>query len=145
MRLRRRLHRRRDRRGDLAAAPQDVADDSTFIPPGRAYSDVAEQATAFGGGRSLRYVIFLIALADNQEMFEADRAWLRNFWAALLPHATGIGSYVNGEAEFAKGQVRDSYGQEKYERLSRIKAKHYSENTFHLNANIPPAANVPRI
>ena len=110
-----------------------------------AYCDVGEQDTAFGGGRTPRYVIFLIALADNQEMFEADRAWLRDFWAALLPHATGIGSYVNGEAEFAKGQVRDSYGQEKYERLARIKAKYDPENVFHLNANIPPAANVARI
>lgn len=110
-----------------------------------AYSDVGEDDTAFGGGRTPRYVIFLIALADNQEMFEADRSWLRDFWAALLPHATGIGSYINGEAEFARGQLRDSYGHEKYERLSRIKAKFDPENVFHLNANIPPAANVPRI
>ena len=103
-----------------------------------AYCDVGEDDTAFGGGRTPRYVIFLIALADNAEMFEADRSWLRDFWAALQPHATGIGSYVNGEAEFAPGQVRDSYGPDKYERLCRIKAKYDPENVFHRNANIPP-------
>ncbi|MGZ4472372.1 MAG: FAD-binding oxidoreductase [Nocardioidaceae bacterium] len=103
-----------------------------------AYCDVGEDDTAFGGGRTPRYAIFLIALADNPEMFEADRRWLRSFWAALLPYATGIGSYVNGEAEFAPGQVRDSYGRDKYERLCRIKAKYDPENAFHLNANIPP-------
>lgn len=104
-----------------------------------AYSEVGEDDTAFGGGRTPRYVIFLIALADNTEMFEADRTWLRSFWAALLPHATGIGSYVNGEAEFTRGQVRNSYGPAKYERLRKIKAKYDPENAFHLNPNIPPA------
>lgn len=105
-----------------------------------AYSEVGENDTAFGGARTPRYVIFLIALADNTEMFEADRSWLRAFWAALLPHATGIGSYVNGEAEFAPGQVHNSYGPAKYERLREIKARYDPENAFHLNANIPPAA-----
>lgn len=104
-----------------------------------AYSAVPDAETAFGGGRSPRYVIFLIALADNVEMYEADRDWLRSFWAALLPHAMGIGSYVNGEAEFSPGQVSNSYGPEKYERLRRIKATYDPENAFHRNANIPPA------
>ena len=109
-----------------------------------AYSDVGEDDTAFGGGRTPRWVIFLIAIADNPEMFEADRNWLRAFWAALLPHATGIGGYVNGEAEFIRGQVRNTYG-EKYERLRTIKAKYDPENAFHLNANIPPADAEPEL
>lgn len=104
-----------------------------------AYSDVGDDDTAFGGGRTPRYVIFLIAMADNTEMFEADREWLRAFWAALLPHSTGIGTYVNGEGEFAPGQVRESYGPAKWSRLRRIKAEYDPENAFHLNANIPPA------
>ena len=104
-----------------------------------AYCEVGEDDTAFGGGRTPRYVIFLIALADNTAMFEADRDWIRAFWAALLPHATGIGTYVNGEYEFIRGQIRNSYGPAKYERLRRIKATYDPGNVFHLNGNIPPA------
>jgi len=104
-----------------------------------AYCEVGEDDTAFGGGRTPRYAIFLIALADNTAMFKADRDWTRSFWAALLPHATGIGTYVNGAYEFLTGQVRDSYGPAKYERLRRIKATYDPENVFHLNGNIPPA------
>ena len=104
-----------------------------------AYCETGDDDTASSGGRTPRYIVFLMALADNQEMFEADRSWLRSFWAALLPYGTGIGTYVNGEYEFAPGQVSDSYGPAKYERLRRIKAKFDPENAFHLNANIPPA------
>ena len=104
-----------------------------------AYCEVGEDDTAFGGGRTPRYVVFLIALADNVPMFEADRDWARSFWAALLPHATGLGTYVNSEYEFSRGQLRNSYGPEKYERLRRIKATYDPENVFHLNGNIPPA------
>ena len=104
-----------------------------------AYSQVAEDATAFGGGRSPRFCMFLVALADNPEMLDADRTWVRSFWDALQPHAMGIGSYVNGEAEHVEDRVRASYGEAKYERLSVIKAVYDPDNVFHLNANIPPA------
>ena len=107
-----------------------------------AYCEVGEDETAFGGGRTPRYVIFVVVLADDNEEFEADRDWARSLWAALLPYATGVGSYVNGETEFAQGQVRSSYGPEKYERLSRIKAEYDPENAFHLNPNILPVPGV---
>jgi len=108
-----------------------------------AYSEVGEDDTAFGGGRSPRYAVFIIALADSPEGLAADRAWVRSFWAALLPHAMGIGSYVNGEAEFPDGQVRSSYGPAKYERLAQVKASYDPDNVFHLNANIMPATGQP--
>ena len=104
-----------------------------------AYTEVRDDDTAFGGRRVPQWVVFLIAEADNTETLEADRNWVRSFWAALLPYSTGIGSYVNGEAEFAEGQVLSSYGPTKYERLSRIKAMYDPENAFRRNANIPPA------
>lgn len=104
-----------------------------------AYSDVGDDETAFSGGRTPRYAVFVLPLADNTEMFEADRRWARALWAALLPHATGIGAYVNGETELTAVQVRESYGPGKYERLRQIKARYDPENAFHLNGNIPPA------
>ena len=104
-----------------------------------AYSEVAEDQTAFGGGRSPRYVIFIVGVADSHEKLAAERQWVRSFWDALQPHAMGIGSYVNGESEYARDRVLSSYGPAKYGRLARIKATYDPDNVFHLNANIRPA------
>lgn len=103
-----------------------------------AYSAVAEDETAFGGGRSPRYVIFIIGLANSHEKLAAEREWVRSFWDALQPHAMGIGSYVNGESEHARDRVQSSYGPAKYSRLAKIKLTYDPENVFHLNANIRP-------
>lgn len=107
-----------------------------------AYCAVADDETAFSGGRSPRWAGFLIGFADNEEMYQADRDWVRSFWAALQPHVITDGSYVNAEAEPTDAVVRGSYSA-KYERLARIKAAYDPGNVFHLNANIPPATRPP--
>jgi FAD/FMN-containing dehydrogenase len=109
-----------------------------------AYSKVAEGDTAFGGGRSPRFCMFFIALADNAELLDADRGWVRAFWDALVPYAMGTGSYVNGESELADDRVRSTYGEAKYERLAGIKATYDPDNVFHRNANIRPTPRPPR-
>lgn len=109
-----------------------------------AYCEVDDDETAFGGGRSPRYAVFIIALADNAEMLDADRTWVRSLWDALRPHAMGIGGYVNGESEFTDDRLRNSYGPDKYERLARVKAVYDPDNIFHLNANIRPLTQPPR-
>jgi hypothetical protein len=104
-----------------------------------AYSQVADDATAFGGSRSARYVFNIAAGCPTPELFEADRAWVRSFWDALRPYATGSGSYVNFMAEIEEDRVRAAYGAAKYDRLARVKAEYDPENLFRLNANIKPA------
>ncbi len=104
-----------------------------------AYSEVDDATTAFSGGRSPRYAVFIVAVADSTEKLKAETQWVRSFWDALQPYAMGIGSYVNGEAEYVEDRVLKSYGPEKYARLARIKATYDPENVFHLNANIRPA------
>jgi FAD/FMN-containing dehydrogenase len=72
-------------------------------------------------------------------LLEADRPWVRSLWEALLPYASGAGSYVNFMSEYEENRVRSAYGAAKYERLARIKANYDPDNVFHLNANIKPA------
>jgi FAD/FMN-containing dehydrogenase len=104
-----------------------------------AYSEVAEDATAFSGSRSPGYALFVVAVCPTPELLVQDRAWVRTFWTALQPHSRGIGSYVNAISdEGDDAQVRASYGA-KYDRLAAIKTKYDPDNVFHRNANIKPA------
>jgi FAD/FMN-containing dehydrogenase len=106
---------------------------------GGAFAYQAEDATAFGGSRGTRYVVNLAAVAQTPEQLEADRHWVRDYWSALVPHASGAGSYVNFMSEYEENRVRAAYGPGKYDRLAAIKRQYDPDNVFHLNANIPPA------
>jgi FAD/FMN-containing dehydrogenase len=110
-----------------------------FVLGGR-YADLSDDDTAFGGSRGTRYALNIAAVAPTPELLDADRTWVREFWADLVPHASGVGSYVNFMAEFEEDRIRASYGAEKYDRLSRTKREYDPDNVFHLNANIRPAA-----
>jgi hypothetical protein len=114
----------------------------SFMPTfvlGGAYRRVGEDATAFGGSRTAAFVVNIAAICPAPELLEADRAWVRAFWEALRPHASGSGSYVNFMAEYEEDRVRAAYGAPKYERLAQIKAQYDPDNIFHLNMNIKPA------
>jgi hypothetical protein len=103
-----------------------------------AYSRVADDDTAFSGGRSPRYAVFIIAVCPTPELLDQDRGWVRSFWQALRPHSSR-GTYVNAVTEFETDDaVKVAYGPAKYERLARIKARYDPDNAFHRNANIKP-------
>jgi FAD binding domain/Berberine and berberine like len=104
----------------------------------QAYSQVGEDDTAFSGGRSPRFAVFIVAVCPTPQLLAADRAWVRSFWEALRPHSPGAGSYVNA-IELEGDRVRAAYGPAKYQRLATIKKKHDPRNLFHHNANIQPA------
>jgi hypothetical protein len=105
----------------------------------QAYSQAGEDDTAFSGGRSPRYAVFIIAVCPTPQLLAADRAWARSFWEALRPHSLGAGSYVNAMTEFEDDRVRAAYDPAKYHRLAKIKRKYDPQNLFHHNANIQPA------
>ena len=111
----------------------------TFTLSG-AYRNTGDDDTAFGGSRTANYVFNIEASASDQPTYEADRAWVRNFWDAMRPHATGSGGYVNFLVEADEARVRATYGDDKYQRLARIKAACDPDNVFHLNANIKPSS-----
>jgi FAD/FMN-containing dehydrogenase len=104
----------------------------------QAYSQVGDDDTAFSGGRSPRYAVFIIAICPTPELLAADREWTRAFWDGLRPYSLGIGSYVNANTEFEQDRVRASYGPAKYERLAQLKREYDPRNVFHRNANIQP-------
>ncbi|HEY0620180.1 MAG TPA: FAD-binding oxidoreductase [Kribbella sp.] len=109
-----------------------------FFRLDEAYSEVGEDATAFSGGRSPRFAVFMIAVCPTPELLTAERVWIRTFWDALTPHTCGIGSYINVLSDADEDRVRASYGA-KYDRLAAIKAQYDPGNVFHRNANIKPA------
>jgi hypothetical protein len=105
-----------------------------------AYSRVGDDATAFSGGRSPRFAVFIVAVCPTPELLVKDREWVRSFWQALRPHSYRVGTYVNAVADFEDDDtVRAAYGPLKHDRLARIKAEYDPGNVFHRNANIKPA------
>jgi FAD/FMN-containing dehydrogenase len=107
-----------------------------------AYSRVAEEATAFGGGRSPRFAVFMIGVCPVAEMLPGEREWVRSMADALGPAAAVDGLYVNGITDFdAKSSVEMAYGPEKYARLVQVKTTYDPHNVFRRNANILPTPN----
>jgi len=110
-----------------------------------AYSAVGEDETAFSGGRSPRYNVFVIAAAPTPADLDEDRVWVRGLHDALVPHAVSTGTYVNALSGVEdEGRVRAAYGDQKYARLASLKRTYDPHNVFHRNANIRPAAAPPQ-
>jgi hypothetical protein len=110
-----------------------------IFPLGGAFHVPGDDDTAFGGSRAARWVFNITGLAPERALLEPEREWVRTFFDALLPHASGTGTYVNFLNDADEERIRASYGPAKYERLARIKAEYDPDNVFHRNANIKPA------
>ena len=107
--------------------------DGAFTVPG-------PMDTAFGGERRRCLVVNIAAVSPVPELYPSERAWVRDLWEALLPHARNAGSYVNFMSEYERDRVAAAYGPEKFARLAEIKAEYDPENVFHRNMNILPAS-----
>ncbi|WP_336713417.1 FAD-binding oxidoreductase [Arthrobacter sp. USHLN218] len=64
--------------------------------------------------------------------------WVKAYWEELHPTSDG-GAYVNFMMDEGPERIRASY-RENFERLARVKAQYDPDNVFHINQNIPPAA-----
>ena len=105
---------------------------------GGAITDVAEDATAYSGRQAGFYWI-----AEPVWDIAADDArciaWGRSA-AKRLSTISQAGNYVNEQADFGKDIARSAYGEEKYRRLAKLKARFDPANVFRLNQNIEPLA-----
>lgn len=70
---------------------------------------------------------------------DLHRHWTKAAMADFEPHIIG-GGYVNFLSEQGTDAVRQAYGEERFERLTSLKARMDPDNVFHHNQNIPPAS-----
>jgi FAD/FMN-containing dehydrogenase len=113
------------------------------FPLSGAFARVADDDTAFGGSRDLGWVFNISAACPTPELLTADRSWVREFWDAMQPYASGSGSYVNFLTDPDEQRVRAAYGNNKYARLAAIKSIWDPDNVFHHNANVRPNPAIP--
>jgi FAD binding domain-containing protein/berberine-like enzyme len=102
---------------------------------GGAMGNVSEGETAFHG-RQPRFEFNITAATADEDGFDAEREWVRNFWTALEPQHSSV--YVNFLMDEGADRVRAAYGDAKYDRLTALKRKYDPDNFFRLNQNIPP-------
>jgi FAD/FMN-containing dehydrogenase len=102
---------------------------------GGAIREVGDEETAFGG-RGVGHTFNITAVTEDEEGFEQEREWVRDFWSALKPFHESV--YVNFLMEEGKDRIREAYGPAKYERLRALKREYDPDNLFRLNQNISP-------
>jgi FAD/FMN-containing dehydrogenase len=64
--------------------------------------------------------------------------WAKGYWEELNPTSAG-GGYINFMMQEGEDRIRASY-RGNYERLAQVKRQYDPDNVFHVNQNIPPAA-----
>ncbi|MGI5240123.1 FAD-binding oxidoreductase [Dactylosporangium sp. CA-139066] len=111
-----------------------------IFPLTGAFLDHTDDDTAFGGARRPSYAVNLMGVTGTPAELAAERAFIREMWAALVPFASNSGGYVNFMSEYERDRVRQAYGAAKYDRLTRIKAEYDPGNVLHRNANISPSS-----
>ena len=110
----------------------------TLLPHmGGAVARVPEDATAFAG-RDAAHAININGVWTAEDADRADdTAWTRDFFDAVTPYATGR-AYINFMGNEGHERVRTAYGEAKYARLVKLKARWDAGNVFRMNQNIVP-------
>lgn len=103
---------------------------------GGAVADIAEEATPYAG-RNAAYYWIVEPVWDHKSDDERCLAWGRES-ASRLASISLRGNYVNEQSEV--GVASSAYGDEKYERLAKLKFRYDPANLFRLNQNIEAKA-----
>ncbi len=99
---------------------------------------VPDEATAFSH-RDMAFGLLILGIWPDAADNDANVNWVRELYTALQPHSPG-GVYVNyldrGEGDV---RIKAAYGDVKYARLAKLKARYDPANLFRVNQNIRPA------
>jgi FAD/FMN-containing dehydrogenase len=88
--------------------------------------------------RDAKWITHPFAVWDDPDDTDASIEWARNFRRDIAHYSNG-GVYLNFIGAEGQDRVRAAYGDEKYERLTAIKAEWDPGNVFRGNQNIEPA------
>jgi FAD/FMN-containing dehydrogenase len=91
--------------------------------------------TAFSH-RDAAFTFNVIGTWTEPEATERTIQWVRSFWDAMQPYASGV--YVNFLGNEGQDLVRAAYDPSTYQRLAEIKREYDPDNLFRLNQNIQP-------
>ena len=90
------------------------------------------------GQRHAPWNTHLIGMWSDPSETKRNVEWVRELRAASAPYTTGR-AFLNFLGEEGDLRVRRALGDDKYERLQRIKDRYDPENLFRLNQNIRPS------
>ncbi|HET9255186.1 MAG TPA: FAD-binding oxidoreductase [Pseudonocardiaceae bacterium] len=103
---------------------------------GGAVTRVDPEATAVGRRDPGFEINAVSAWSPSDPDGERHVAWVREFWAAMRPHSTGV--YANFISDEDAAGVAWSYGS-RLKRLTALKDQYDPANVFRRNANIKPS------
>ncbi|MDX1402625.1 MAG: FAD-binding oxidoreductase [Kiloniellales bacterium] len=121
---------------DIAEAP--TAETEYYVLQlGGAVCDVEEDATSYSG-RNAGFYCLIGTAWDDKKYDEPSIGWGRTA-ASRMTEIAMSRNYVNEQTEASREIARESYGEEKYRRLAKLKGRYDPTNLFRLNQNIEPA------
>lgn len=109
-----------------------------LLPWGGAVARVAEGDTPLAH-RDVQWVSHPFAVWESPADDDAAIGWARSFRRDIAAFTNG-GLYLNFIGDEGQDRIRAAYGEDKYRRLSEIKAEWDPDNVFRGNQNIQPAS-----
>jgi FAD/FMN-containing dehydrogenase len=110
-----------------------------ILPGGGQIARVDDDAMAIGQ-RQAPWNTHMLAMWADPADDSRNVEWLRELKVACAPYTSGR-AWLNFLGEEGEGRVRRALGEDKYERLQKIKDRYDPANVFHLNQNISPSEN----
>ena len=120
---------------DNARAPSSTAE-YYVVQLGGAVTDIDDDATPYTGREAGHFWISQTSWErpeDDAKFVEWTKTAANHLYEISMQ-----GNYVNEQADFGRDIALGSYGQSKYDKLARLKARYDPQNLFRLNQNIEP-------